>query len=222
VYFEEEMSQEELLDQAPVADIHIRTIGHLFAGTSAVSLTWSLTSIGFYTWMNAIHPLVSIVTLSISATLFIVLYILMIAARRTNPDIAMGAFMGWALSGALVMGSCTALARSIAPVQLSLLLLNQSLSLVAYTKLSPREINSTHALLIVLGTGLFVWCCCVYSFIVDEQWRAGMVIFILGAISGVHCWYQLRAAANRYNLTWTDAQLSVIQFYGDPIKLCRK
>lgn len=216
------MSQEELLDSAPVADIHVRTIGHLFAGTSGVGLIWSLTSLGFYTWMNSIHPLVSIVTLSISATLFIVLYILMIAARRTNAEIAMGALMGWAVSGALVMGSCVALMRSVAPVQLALLFFNQSLALVAYTKLSPREIDSTHALLIVQGTGLFVWCCCVYSFIMDEQWRAGMILFILSVSSGFYCWHQVRVAANRYNLTWTDAQLSVIQFYSDPIKLCRK
>ena len=211
---------------APLPDIRVLNIAYMFMGNALVTFIWTIGSLFPYIWGDSVPRVVGIVLVSVAATMFCVSYMLMIVTRKIFAEVALGALCVWALFGALTLGASAALAHNVAPVQLSLLFLLQSLCVIAYTKLSPRNIQAAHAAGYMAVVTLIAWSIFIFSFVQEHGWPGGLAILALSIMSIGHSAYEIRVIEGRYSVHWADIQLSVIQFYGDPLlellKLCQK
>ena len=55
----------------------------------------------------------------------------------------------------------------------------------------------------------------VFSF-EENDWVGGIIILAVSIVAILYHGWQIRMSEGRYNLSWNDIRLSIIQFYGDP------
>lgn len=194
----------------PLADIRVQSILFIFAGNSAVQFIWLILS-GLLYYLNAYEP--SLIIICITAPLFCVSYAIMLWLR----SVSMIPFIVWVLNAGVMMGSISVLVNNVAPMQLTLLFLVQSFTMLAYAKLSPRMIETLHAMAFMFVVTLVTWAVFIFAFVEQHDWVGGIVIlFISFAAIGYSAW-QIRLTEGRYNVSWKDIKLSIVQFYGDPL-----
>lgn len=203
----------------PLPDIRVQSITFMFLSNFAVLMSWIIVSALFYSLMNSIPVVIPIVLVSIFSVLFSVWYIVMLVTRKEYPVAARVALGMFVFSGAVMFWSITALAHNFAAILFLILPAFQSMSVVAYAKISPRFISTVKAMAIMLLTSILTWLVFIFTFVTQQDWIGGSVVGILSLFIILYHGYQIRIIEGRYNVSWNDIQLSVIQFYGDPCLL---
>jgi len=201
----------------PLPDIRVQNITFMFAANAGIQFIWVLMIGGFYYWNTVLSTMISVITLSISTSLFCLWYILMIYIRKDFPIFSIIAISIWTLIGGIMLGSISAITHNLAPVQLVLLLFFQCLVIMAYTKLSPRMIETVPAMAFMFVVTLIIWATFIFAFVEEANWMGGLVILGVSFLAILYHGWQIRMSEGRYSLSWDDVRVSIIQFYGDPI-----
>ena len=201
----------------PIPDIRVKTIMYMFMANAAVMMLWFLIGGTLYYWNMVWSNTASAIVMGIASAGFVFLYVLMLCLREIHSTVALCSLCGWVLCGAVMMGGIASLTHKVAPIQLIMLILLQSFCMLAYTKLSPRFVSAIHSMAYMFVVTLLVWAIFVFAFVWERDWVGGIIILIISfLVIGYHGW-QIRIVEGRYNLSWEDIQLSIIQFYGDII-----
>ena len=88
---------------------------------------------------------------------------------------------------------------------------------MAYTKLSPRMIETVPAMAFMFVVTLIIWATFIFAFVEEANWMGGLVILGVSFLAILYHGWQIRMSEGRYSLSWDDVRVSIIQFYGDPI-----
>lgn len=224
-FVKETVLNDHVLEDAivePMPDIRIKTLMYMFMANAAVMMLWFLLGGTLYYWNSVWSNKASAILLGVAVACFVFTYILMLCVRLTNPTVALVCLSGWAVSGSLLVGAASALAHKVAPIQLALLILMQCFVMLAYTKLSPRFVSTVSSMMYMLVVTLLVWALFVFAFVEERDWVGGIVIFALSMGTLLYHGWQIRIVEGRYSLSWSDIQLSIIQFYGDLLLVWQK
>lgn len=212
-----EEEQEETVSP-PLLDIRIQSILFMFGANAFIQFIWLLTSGSLYYWNNSWTDMVDIILLCVSAFLFVLFFSIMIWARKDYPTLAIISLSFWILNGGMMLGAIANITHRMAPTQLTLILMMQSLVVMAYAKLTDTSHKAFHAMAFMMVITLIVWAVFIFAFVEEHDWIGGVVILIIsfGTI-GYHGWQIQKIDDGRYSLSQDDIRLSIIQFYGDPI-----
>lgn len=217
LFVEQEIEEEEDMSLEPQADIRVQNIVLMFAANAIIHFTWFLIiGILYYLNDNTWAREVGVILISSSVPLFVFWYFLMIYVRTDYPIIATISICMWIICGGLMLGSISVLTHKIFPIQLVLLLLFQSLSVMGYAKFSPRMVETLKAMAFMFIITLMVWASFIFSFVEENDWVGGIIILAVSIVAILYHGWQIRMSEGRYNLSWNDIRLSIIQFYGDP------
>lgn len=210
----------------PLPDIRVQNILFMFIGNAVTQIFWLFASGSIFYWNNALPQKTLIVLVSVFTPLFALSYIVMVTLRNTHAQAALCALISWVLSGGFLMGFIALIVHNVSTIQLSLILLLQSSTVMAYARLSPRHISSVNAMAFMAVCTLVAWAIGIFAFVEERDWAGGISILVICLLIVCYHGYQIRVSEGRYDMSWKSIQLSVIQFYGDPIteplKLCRK
>lgn len=196
-----------------LADVRTQSIQHVFAANSALLQLWLLVEGAILYWAHTWPPLVGIVMISISAPHFLLFYGLMWYTRKTHTKVALVCFVAWAISGACVVASTVLLTRHVIAIQMTLLFLLQSFSVMAYAKLSPRNIDTFYAVALMFVVTLMGWAISIYTFVIDNDWTGGIVVLGISFVAIAFHGWKIHTIDGYYSVSWEDIQLSIIEFY---------
>lgn len=220
---------------APPADVTIRIIFTIFCANSVVFCITML--LGFVPYALLVFDetkQVAIVLSSVTGTLFVVLYFLMAWQRKNKLGVVF--WVSWCFTRMFFLGSISALVDNVVPIYTDVIFFACSISVVLYTVVYPRIYSDQlseqpeedlvkRTLILMLVSGLVVWCIGIYIFIEEHAWIVALVCLPLFVAFCFYCRWQIQLVfrENRYNLSREDRELAVIQFYVDPlVMLARK
>ena len=157
----------------------------------------------------------------VSVIIWTVLYVcLCIATHEEHVPTALTLFILWTTATASVTGFLSALSYNISPVQFMALSWAQSISLIIYTRLSPRNISLNVATGAMVVATLIVWCASIYGFIVEKDWLAACIILGLSLLLVAYNRWRLHKTEGRYDASFTQGVLASLHLYcGDVVEL---
>jgi hypothetical protein len=124
---------------------------------------------------------------------------------------------------AVVLGCTAVMTHHTAILLWTLVSLLQSLSMVVYAKLSPRNIVTVWALLIMFIVTILVWGISIVGFVNDGEWVVGLIVFGGSVLTMLYHAWQISIIEGRYSLSANDIQMSLVNMYCDPVKMaCSK
>ncbi len=202
---------------APRRDIRVQIIYNMFLANGLACMCVLLLSMPFFFWPFVTRQ-VAITVMCISCVLFAIAYALSIFVRK-RPSLALCCLSSMGISLTCIVGTAANLSANVAPIQLIVMLFVQSMSVVAYARLSPQFISTVTAMVYMTISSLVVWAISIAVFVVERDWLAGTVILIISTMCIAYHGLEIRLTEARYNLSWDDTILSMVQFYADPILL---
>ena len=110
----------------------------------------------------------------------------------------------------------TSLLQDLAPFQLIAMVWLQSIAVFLYGRLSRRTISAWTCFFIMLATTVVAWLIDMYAFIRFKDWITAGVLLAFGFITSLHGMMEVKWA-NRYNASFEEKTLAVVQFYTDPV-----
>ncbi len=213
-------TNEGLLEAAAVAprtDIRIQVICTTFIAHNIASLACLAIGLPFFFWPMTRSAVVGLI---VSCILQLVFYLTMIFSRKRNPNVSLGAFVGWVLTCGVIVGCASSLLGNIAPIQLMAMIWIESLIIIIYAKRSPQDISTGWALLYMCIGAVAVWGIFIAEFVIERDWISGTIILLLGLGCAVYHAFQLRMSeVHLFNASWEDMILSIAHFYGEPVIL---
>lgn len=199
-------------------DIYVRMMQIVFL-TNAM-LAFMAITIGIVPYM-----LLSIVNHAVAIYFFIgvcvacaISYILMVGLQRQFMVII------WAFTLCITLGSTSAVLNEFAPLQTATVVFLQSITLVAYTSISRRQIKVGLAVLMMVGTGIIAWTIGIYAFVEQQDWVSAAIVLVLVLFFSLYSGWQAENI-DRYSLSQKDMINAIVHFYGDvvlsPLKMLK-
>ena len=210
---EEETSLLETTALAPMPDMHVTTLYNLFLMHHVILLTIAALSFPIYYFSPVLH-IVVIALLPIASVFCVACYLVMQLIVKRNLQAAIAFMAGWIVCLIVIVGTISNLLQNTAPIQLVVMLFAETVAMIAYCKLSPRQIKTFSAACYMAGAALLVWAASIASFIVERDWPSALVILFLAALFTAHHTFAIhRHASYSYNSSWQDALTGIVQFY---------
>jgi hypothetical protein len=195
-------------------DAQVVIVRNLFLANALVIFTWIVLSLPLYFW--TFEKLAHYILLAVASFFMSAAYLLMALLRKKVPWQLLWVFFAtWLVCMGLVIGSVAFLIGNIAPFQCLVILEVESFTVIIYTIVSNRFMDRTRALLYMSIAGILVWGVGIAGFFVDRDWIASIVVFVIAVACTVYYWYQMKKAEGRYNMSWEDFRMGVVQFYCD-------
>lgn len=127
----------------------------------------------------------------------------------------------WFFLLCMALGATCAVVRDAAPLQIAAVVFLQSIGVVLYTAVSPRELSTRLAVALMLATGLACWLIGIYAFVTQQDWISAGIVIALSVLFAAYSGLQIHHV-NRHALTKERMLKAVINFYGDPVLFCIK
>ncbi len=128
-------------------------------------------------------------------------------------DAALWCLFIWWTSMGFLTGFLSALTYSIAPIQFMAMWWAQSITIVAYTRISPREININKATIAMIITTGIVWSASIYGFIIEWNWLPAVIILVLAMAMTFYNRIHLTRTVGRYDMSWEQGVTAVCHYY---------
>lgn len=153
---------------------------------------------------------VFIISLCVWTVLYVVLCVATYAERVKT---ALVTFVLWTTSSAMVVGFLAALSYNISPVQFMALSWTQSVVLVVYSRLSPRNMSLNVATALMAMFTIVVWCLFIYAFVVERDWLAAGIILALALVLVGYNRWRLETTEGRYDASFSQGVLAALHLY---------
>jgi hypothetical protein len=201
----------------PAVDVRVQVVQNMFLAHMLLMLATLLLGTPFY-FMQAPRMALVIVLVCVMCAGFPLSYALMLWWRKSNVQGAAIAYLAWCMNFIVAVGCVAHLAGNVAVFQWVAVVWAQSIAVIVYAKLTPRgNMYTSHAMLYMAFASLIVWGISIALFYVDHDWLSAGLVLGFAALCIVYHGHEMRACEARYNASWEDAALSVVQFYGDPV-----
>lgn len=198
---------------SPMPDMHVTTLYHIFLMHHIILLTIAALSFPIYYFSPTLH-IVVLALLPIASVFCVACFITMQILVKTNLQASIAFMAGWLVCLIVIVGTVSNLLQNTAPIQLIIMLFAETVAMIAYCKLSPRQIKTFSAACYMAAAGLLVWAVSIASFIVEGDWPSALVILCLACIFTAHHVHAVhRHASHSYNSSWQDALTGIVQFY---------
>lgn len=202
---------------APRRDIRVQVIYNIFLTNGLYSIGVMILSLPFFFWPFVTRQAASIV-LTVSCILLTASYFGAMFARKA-PRVAIGMLGVMFFASVGIIGPSSNLTGNVAPIQLMFMLFVECMAIVFYARFSPQSISTVYAMMYMAIGALIVWAISIAVFVVERDWVSGTIILIIAGLCTAYHGLQIRLTEARYNLSWEDTILSIVQFYCDPILL---
>jgi len=198
-----------------LADIPVRIIFVVFCANAVISFLSMLFAFIPY-WMLAFDETrhVTYIVLGVWAFLSTTLYILMVWKRRSK--LAGPLLIGWAFVWTFLVGILAAIIENITPIIAMTMIFGQSISIIAYTVVSPKYVDRWVSFFIMLGISIAIWVIAIYIFIEQNVWISAVCILVWAVITSLYSSWEI-GQIGRYILNDEERIMAIIQFYGDPL-----
>ena len=212
--FDEELVQREA--QQPLVDVTVEVVTFMFMINALVCLCILLLgSIPYWFLSYDETRNIAIIFLGVCIGAFSSSYAIMLYFRK-DASIVKYMFIIWAFCFILLSGAMASVVQDLAPFQLAAMCWIQSIAVFIYGRLERRSMSPWICFIIMLLTGLLTWLIDIYAFIHFKDWITAGILLVLGLFISFYGMLQVKWA-NRYNVSFEQKMLAVIQFYADPI-----
>jgi hypothetical protein len=207
-----------LLTPPPVTeqlpDIRVQVIFYMFAGNVAFwTAVLLLAAIPYYHYFGNAATKAGFAVLSCaSAVLYVMLALAVSMERAQMALLTLGAFT---VAFALLVGVVCAMLYNIALIQLACIYWLQALTVVAYTRVSPRVISIPKAGWMMAAATVVGWCSAIYGFVVERDWPYAAAIAVLGLAMVPYAHAQMQRTEGRYDASWEQGVMAVCRYYCD-------
>lgn len=212
-----------LMEQAAgeqMVDVRVRVVRVMFLVNSLFLLACLLFGLPLYMWhTTTLHTAIIVILAVAAGGVFPLAYSLSIwfVSNKQYHHYALAALATWWIASIFIIGTSANLAGDAAPFQFVLMLWAQCVALLVYTRLAPRTLSTTHAMLFMALATMCIWGVSIVVFFYDHDWISAAIVLVLALACIPYHGYQIRAAESRYSMRQEDLVCAVVQFYGDPV-----
>lgn len=209
----------EMAAGEPTVDVRVRVVRVMFLVNSLFLLACLLFGLPLYMWHTTLRTAIIIILAVSAGGVFPLAYSLSIwfVSNKQHHQYALIALATWWIAGIFIIGTSANLAGDAAPFQFVLMLWAQCVSMLIYTRVSPRFLSTTHAMLFMALATMCIWGVSIVVFFYDHDWISAAIVLVLALACIPYHGYQIRAAESRYSMRQEDLVCAVVQFYGDPV-----
>lgn len=197
-------------------DISVQVLFHVFIANVVFTTGCMLVgAVPYYHYFGYLATRNSFIVFSI---LWMLSYIGMaVAVIKKHLRVAIGMLLIWWAATASLVGLLSALSYNISPIQFMMLSWGQSISMVCYTRVSPRYISTPISALFMIATSTSIWGVSIYGFVVEHDWPFAIAILVASVFLTIYNIRQIENANNRYDASWDQGVTAVCQYYCDDI-----
>lgn len=207
----------------PLMDVEVQLVYYTFIVSAGVSFVAMILSSVPY-WLLSVDETRAVAAAAlwafaiIAAALYALLAAVFHRLTRHHRALLLWLFVGWVFSATMATGALAAVLRKLAPIQFVTVIWVQSVTMIAYAKLSFRYVSPTWAMCYMLLSTLVVWGVCIYAFVVENDWISGCVVLLLGVAMVAYHTAEIRAIQGRgYAVSAEDRIDAVMRYYVDPL-----
>lgn len=119
----------------------------------------------------------------------------------------------WGAAFAIFLGFLSASVYNIAPLQCLLVWWAQSLAMIVYTRLSPRNVDRGTAVSAMLFASAVVWSASIYAFLIEKDWIVSGVMIVWAALLACYNVWQIANVKDNFGMSWEDVVHVCAQYY---------
>lgn len=208
-----------------VSDVRVQSIFYMFLANAGMHLVIFLLAMQcMWIFWDTNHTSLIILICIWSVALLFVYVALCLARPAWYTWVLLGIF---SLAMSVVLACAAVMTHHTAILLWTLVSLLQSLSMVVYAKVSPRNIVTAWAVFIMFIVTILVWGISIVGFVTDGEWVIGLIVFGASVFTLLYHAWQISIIEARYSLSASDIQMSLVNMYCDPVKsvcckLCSK
>jgi len=191
---------------------HVFTVNVAFALLSIVlaSIPYFDTHVALFHTRTGLMVSVALAALSYTALACATAFL---GGAPAYDRVMLGCIIAFALTWSAAVGFTAAALGNTAPIQFMLISFGQSISVVLYTRVSPRALN-THALLALLSVGgACMWIIGISGYVLEMDWPYAVAILVLGALLVVYNLRQIARTKDQYDASFTQGLLAIAHYF---------
>lgn len=210
------MKSDMLLDEAmqsALPDIRIQIVFHIFSVNAVFAMgCMFFGAVPYYHYFGERETVIGLWVSVASVMLFFTATTLLVW-RKMNINYALATWVFFWTSTISFCGFASAALVNIAPLQLMAIIFLQSISIVAYTRFSPRLLSIQIVTVVQIVATIVAWSLSIYGFIVEADWLGGGILLILSAASVAYNVMAIFATEDRYDASFDQGVSAVLDFY---------
>lgn len=210
------MKSDMLLDEAmqgALPDIRIQIVFYIFCVNAVFAMgCMFFGAVPYYHYFGENETRIGLWT---SLACLVVAFITMtfLVWRKLHINVAILASLVLWISTIELVGFASATLVNIAPIQFMAIVFLQSISIVAYTRFSPRLVSMQIVIAVQIVATIVAWALSIYGFIVEADWIGGGVLLLLSAASIAYNVRAIYATEDRYDASFEQGVNAILDFY---------